>query len=156
MPQPLLLKNGWGISWSWMVLWRPTRPFRTNTPKRCPFHYRGLECKSRKSRDTQNNRQGGPWITKWRAKANRVLSGEHAGHRKHPFPTVQEMTLHMDITRWWFRLKLNKVGKATRPFRYDLNEIPYDYIVEVMKRFKGLNLVDTEPEELCTEVCNNL
>ena len=51
---------------------------------------------------------------------------------------------------------MNKVGKATRPFRYDLNEIPYDYIVEVMKRFKGLNLVDTEPEELCTEVCNNL
>ena len=40
-----------------------------------------------------------------------------------------------------FRLKLNKVGKTTRPFRYDLNQIPYDYTVEVTNRFKGLNLV---------------
>ena len=52
-------------SWSWMVLWRPTRPFRTNTQKRCPFHYRGLECKSRKSRNTWSNRQVWPWSTKW-------------------------------------------------------------------------------------------
>ena len=42
----------WWRSWSWMVLWRPTRLCRTNTQKRCPFHYRGLECKSRKSRNT--------------------------------------------------------------------------------------------------------
>jgi len=48
-----------------MVLWRPTRPSRTNTQKRCPFHYRGLECKSRKSRDTWSNRQIWPWSTKW-------------------------------------------------------------------------------------------
>ena len=46
-------------------LWRPTRPFRTNTPKRCPFHYRELECKSRKSRDTWANKQIWPWGTKW-------------------------------------------------------------------------------------------
>ena len=46
-------------SWSWMVLWRPTRPFRTNTHKRCPFHYRGLECKSRKSRNTWSNSKFG-------------------------------------------------------------------------------------------------
>ena len=45
-------------SWSWTVLWRPTRPSRTNTPKRCPFHYRGLEWKSRKSRDTWRNKFG--------------------------------------------------------------------------------------------------
>ena len=51
-------------SWSWMVLWRPIRPFGTNTQKRCPFHYRGLECKSRKSRNTWSNRQIWPWITK--------------------------------------------------------------------------------------------
>ena len=58
-------------------------------------------CKNRKSRDTQNNRQTWPWNTKWnRAKPNRVLSREHAGHSKHPFLTTQEMTLHMDITRW--------------------------------------------------------
>ena len=41
-----------------------------------------------------------------------------------------------------FRLKLEKVGKTTRPFRYDLNQIPYDYAVEVMNRFKGLDLID--------------
>ena len=88
-------------SWSWMVLWWPTRPSRTNTPKRCPFHYRGLECKRRRSRDTWSNRQIWPWSTEWsRAKADRVLPREHAGYSKHPFQTTQEKTLHMDITRW--------------------------------------------------------
>ena len=160
-----------------MVLWRPTRPFRTNIQKRCPFHFRGLECKSRKSRNTWSNRQIWPWSTEGsRAKANRVLPRECTGHSKHPLPTTQEKTLCMDITRWstpksdwlyslqprWrssiqsaktrpgadcgsnhelliaqFRLKLKKVGKTTRPFRYDLNQIPYDYTVEVRNRFKG-------------------
>ena len=46
-----------------------------------------------------------------------------------------------------FRLKLKKVGKTTRPFRYDLNQIPYDYTVEMTNRFKGLDLVDRMPEE---------
>ena len=146
-----------------MVLWRPTIPSRTNTPKRCPFHYRGLECKSTKSRNTWSNRQIWPWNTEWsRVKANRVLPRECTGHSKHPLPTTQEKTLHMDITRWstpksdWlyslqpmmeklytvnknktrssdhelliakFRLELKKVGKTARPFRYDLNQIPYD------------------------------
>ena len=49
---------------------------------------------------------------------------------------------------------LKKVGKTTRPFRYDLNQIPYDYIVEVTNRFKGLDLIDRVPEELWTEVDN--
>ena len=49
---------------------------------------------------------------------------------------------------------LKKVGKSTRPFRYDLNQIPYDYTVEMMNSFKGLNLVDRVPEGLWTEVCN--
>ena len=53
-----------------------------------------------------------------------------------------------------FRLKLKKVGKTTRPFRYDLNQIPYDYTVEVTNRFKGLDLVGRVPEELWTEVCD--
>ena len=175
-----------------MVLWRPTRPFRTNTLKRCPFHYRGLEWKSRKSRNTWSNRQIWPWSTEWsRAKANGVLPREWTGHSKYPLPTTQEKTLHMDITRWptpksidyilcsqrWrnfiqsaktrlgadcgsdhelliakFRLKLKKVGKTTRPFRYDLNQIPYDYTVEVRNRFKGLDLIDREPDELWMEV----
>ena len=51
-----------------------------------------------------------------------------------------------------FRLKLKKVGKTTRPFRYDLNQIPCDYTMEVRNRFKGLNLIDRVPDELWTEV----
>ena len=47
---------------------------------------------------------------------------------------------------------MKKVEKTTRPFRYDLNQIPYDYTVEVRNRFKGLDLIDREPEELWTEV----
>ena len=94
MPQPVMLKN-----WSWTVLWRLTRPFRTNTPKRCPFHYRGLECKSRKSRNTWSNRKIWQWNTEWSSpKANRILPREHTGHSKH-LPTTQEKTLHVDI-RW--------------------------------------------------------
>ena len=51
-----------------------------------------------------------------------------------------------------FRLKLKKVGKTARPFRYDLNQIPYDYTVEVRNRFKRLDLIDRVPDELWTEV----
>ena len=47
---------------------------------------------------------------------------------------------------------MKKVGKTTRPFKYDLNQIPYDYTVEVRKRFKGLDLIDRVPEELSMEV----
>ena len=133
-----------------------------------------------------------PWSTEWsRAKANRVLPREHTGHSKHPLPTTQEKTLHMDITRWstlksdwvyslqpnmekfytvsknktgswlwlrsWtpfakFRLKLKKVEKTTRPFRYDLNQIPYDYTVKVRNSFEGLDLIDRVPDELWKEV----
>ena len=124
-------------------------------------------------------------------KANRVLPRERTGHSKHPLPTTQEKTLHMDITRWstqksdwlyslqpkreklytvsknkteswlwlrsWiliakFRLKLKKAGKTTRPFRYDLNQIPCDYAVEVRNRFKGLDLTDRVPDKLWMEV----
>ena len=74
---------------------------RTNTQKRCLFHHRGLECKSRKSRNTWSNRQIWPWSTEWsRAKANRVLPRECTGQSKHSLPTTQEKTLHLDITRW--------------------------------------------------------
>ena len=160
-----------------------TRPPRTNTPKTGPFHYRGLECKSRKSRNSWNNTQTWPWSTEWsRAKANRVWPRECIGHSKHPLPSKQEKTLHMDITRrsilksdWLYslqpkmessiqsaktrpgadcgpdhelliaklRLKLRKVGKTTRPFRYDLNQIPYKYTVELTNRFQGLDLIDS-------------
>ena len=53
-----------------------------------------------------------------------------------------------------FRLKLKKVEKTTRPFRYDLNQIPYDHTVEVRNRFKGLVLIDRVPDKLWTEVCD--
>ena len=53
-----------------------------------------------------------------------------------------------------FRLKLKKVGKTSRPFRYDLNQIPYDYTVEVTNTFEGLDLIDRVPEELWMELCD--
>ena len=69
--------------------------------KKVVLFIRVLECKSRKSRDTWSNRQICLWSTKWsRAKANWILPREHTGHSKHPLPTTQEMTLHVDITRW--------------------------------------------------------
>ena len=69
-------------------------------PKRRHVHYRGLECQSRKSRDTWSNRQTWPWSTEWsRSKANRVLPKEHTAHSKHPLPTTGVKTLHMNITR---------------------------------------------------------
>ena len=72
------------------------------TPKkRCPFPYRGLECKHRKSRNTWSNRQIWPLSTEWsRAKTNRVLPRKCTGHSKCPLPTTQEKTLQMDITTW--------------------------------------------------------
>ena len=95
--------------------------------KRCPFHYWGLECKSRKSRNTWSSRQIWPWSTEWsRAKANRVLPRECTGHSKHPLPTTQEMTRHMDITRWsipksdWLyslQLKMEKLYTVIRNSR---------------------------------------
>ena len=51
---------------------------------------------------------------------------------------------------------MKKVGKTTRPFRYDLNQIPYDYTVEVRNRFKGLDLIDRVPDELWNEVCDTI
>ena len=55
-----------------------------------------------------------------------------------------------------FRLKLKKVGKTARPFRYDLNQIPYDYTMEVRNRFKGLDLINRVSDELRTEVCDTV
>ena len=162
------------------------KTFRTNTQKRCPFHYRGLECKSRKSRNTWSNRQIWPWNTGWsRAKTNRVLPRKCTGHNKHTLPTTQEKTIYMDISRlstlksdWLYSLqpKMEKlytvsknktqimaqimnsllpnsdwnwrIGKTTRPFRYALNKIPYDYTVEVRNKFKGLDLIHWVPDEL--------
>ena len=53
-----------------------------------------------------------------------------------------------------YRLKLKTVGKTSRPFRYELNQIPYDYTVEVRNRLKGLDLIDRVPDELWMEICD--
>ena len=67
----------------------------------------------------------------------------------------QELTVSdHEILIAQFRFKLKKVGKTTRPFRYDLNQIPYDYTVELRNRFKGLDVIDRVPDELWTEVCD--
>ena len=65
----------------------------------------------------------------------------------------QELTVaHHELLIAKFRLKLKKVGKPPRPFRYDLNQILYDYTVEVRNRFKGLDLIDRVPDDLWIEV----
>ena len=60
----------------------------------------------------------------------------------------QELTVHHELLIVKFRLKLKKVGKTTRPLRYDLNQISYDHTVEVTDRFKGLDLIDRLPQDL--------
>ena len=110
-----------------MVLWRPTRPLKPNTQKRCPFHHRGLECQSRKSRNNLGHRQIWPWNTEWsRAKANRVLRRERTGHSKHPLPKTQEKTIHMES-----------------PDRQHRN--PIDYILCSQRRRSSIQSAKTRP-----------
>ena len=163
-----------------MVLWRPTRP-TTSTLKRCPFHYRGLECKSRKSRNTWSNRQIWPGVqneagqrliefcqentlvianTLFQQHKRRLYTwtspdGQHQNQIDYILCSQKwRSSIQSTKTRQGadcgsdheliakFRMKLKKVEKTTRPFRYDLNQIPYDYTVEVRNRFKGLDLID--------------
>ena len=152
MPQPVTL----------------TRPFRTNTQKRCPFQYRGLECKSRKSRNTWGNRQigmqneaGQRLIEFCQENALVIANTLFQQHKRRLYtwtsPDGQHwnQTDHILCSQQWrssiqsaktrlgadcgsdhelllaqFRLKLKKIGKTTRPLRYDLDQIPYDYTVE--------------------------
>ena len=146
-----------------MVLWRPIRPFRTNTPKGCPFHYIGLECKSRKSRNTWSNRQIWPWIQNGAGQRLIEFCQENAlviantlfqQHKRRYYTWTSPDGQHWNqidyilcSQRWRssvqsakirpradcssdhefliakFRLKLKKVEKTTRLFRYDLNLI---------------------------------
>ena len=164
-----------------MVLWRPKRPFRTNTQKKVLFIIVDWNAKlgSQETPGITGKFGLGIWNEAGQ-KLIRVLPRECTGHSKHPLPTTQEKTLHMNITRWsipksdWlyalqpkmekfytvsktrlgadcgsdyellitkFMLKLKKVGKTTRTFRYDLNQIPYNYTVAVRNRFKGLEIL---------------
>ena len=154
------------------------------------FHYRGLECKSRKSRNTWSNRQIWPWNTKWSRGKAKVFCQENTlviantlfqQHKRQLYTWIwpdgqyqnqidytlwKEYTDYTVLQRWRssiqstktslgadcgsdhelltenFRFKLKKVGKTTRPFMYELNQIPYNYTVEVTNRFKGLNLIE--------------
>ena len=177
MPWPVMLKK-----LKLTILWRPTRPFRTNTQKRCPFHYRGLDAKvgsqeipgvtgkfGLEIQDEagqrliefcqentlviantlfqQHKRRNYTWTSpdgqywnqidyihcsqRWRSsiQSTKTRSGADCGS-DHELLIVK------------FRLKLKKVEKTTIPFRYDLNQIPYDYTVEVRNRFKGLDLIE--------------
>ena len=174
MPQPVTLKK-LKVTGS-----MKTRPARTNTQKRCPFHYRGLECKSQETPGvtgkfglgTQN--EAGQGLIEFCQEnalviANTLFQQHKRRLYKWTWPDGQHRN-QIDYTlcsqRWRssiqsaktrpgadcgsdrelliakFRLKLKQVGKTNRPFRYDLNQIPYDYTVEVRNRCKGLDLIE--------------
>ena len=164
-------------------------PFRTNTQKRCTFHYRRLECKSRKSRNTWSNRKFGLGVQNEAGQRLIEFCQENTlvianilfqQHKRRLYTWISpdgqcrnqidyivcnrrwknsiqsaktrlgaDCSLDHEILIAKFRLKLKKVGKTTKPFRYHLNQIPYDYTVEVRNRFKGLDLIDRVPDELC-------
>ena len=165
-----------------MVLWRPTRPFRTNTAKRCPFHYRGLGCKCRKSETLGVTgkfglgvqSEAGQRLIEFCQENTLVITNTlFQQHKRRLYTWTSPDGQHRSQTdyilcsqRWRssiqstktrlgadcgsdhelliakFRLKLKKVGKTTRPFRYDLNQTPYDYTVEVRNIYKGLDLIE--------------
>ena len=158
--------------------------------------YRGLECKSRKSRNTCNNRQiglgvqneGGQRLIEFCQENALVIENTlFQQHKRRLYTWTWRGGRHQNqidyilcSQRWrssiqsaktkpgddcgsdyelliaTFRLKLKKVEKTTRPFRYDLNQIPYDYTVEVRNRFKGLDLLYRVPNELWMEVLDTL
>ena len=177
-----------------MVLWRPTRPFRTNTQKRCPFHYGDWNAKVG-SQETPGvtgkfglgvqNEARQRLIEFCKENTLVIANTLFQQHKRRLYTWTSPDGQHQNqidyilcSQRWRssiqsaktrlggdcgsdhelliakFRLKLKKVGKTTRPFRYDLNQIPYDYTVEVRNRFKGLDLIDRVPEELWMEVCD--
>ena len=188
VPQPVTLKK-----LKWMVLWRPTRPFRT--PKKDVLFFKGDWNAKVGSQETpgvtgkfglgMRTEAGQRLIEFCRENALVIANPLFQQHKRRLYtwtsPDGQQRN-HIDYIlsrqRWTssiqsaktrpgadcgsdqelliakFRLKLNKVGKTTRPFRYDLNQIPYDYTVEVRNRFKGLDLIDRLPDELWTEVCD--
>ena len=151
---------------------KPIRPSRINTKKRCLLHHRGLECKS--------NRQVWPWSTNWsRAKANRVLPGEPTGYSKNPLSTTQEISPHMDITRWsipksdWYVLCSpgwrSSIQSAKTKLRADCGSdhepliakfrLISKKIEKTIRPFRyDLNKIrsDRVPEELWMEVCNTV
>ena len=175
-----------------MVLWRPTRPFRTNTQKRCPFHLGDWNAKVG-SQETPGvtgkfglgiwNEAGQRLIEFCQENALVIANTLFQQHKRRLYTWTSPDGQHLNqidyilcSQRWRssiqsaktrpgtdcgsdhelliakFRLKLNKVEKTTRLFRYDLNQIPYDYTVEMRNIFKGLDLIDRVSDELWMEV----
>ena len=165
-----------------MVLWRPTRPFRTNTQKGCLFIIGDWNAKVG-SQETPGvtgkfglgvRNEAGQRLTKFCQENALVIANTFFQQHKRrlytwtsPDGQHQNQIDYILFSQRWrssiqsaktrlgadcgsdhglliakFRLNLKKVGKTTRPFRYDLNQIPYEYTVEVRNRFKGPDLVD--------------
>ena len=173
-----------------MVLWRPIRPFRTNTQKRCPFHYRGLKAKvgnqetpgvTGKFGLRVQNEAGNRLIEFCQENALVIANSLFQQHKRRLYTWTSQngqhqnliiffvakdgVVLHSQKKQDWEltvaqiinsllpNLDLNwRNGKTTRPFWYDLSQIPYDYTAEMRNRFKGLDLIDRWPDELWTEV----
>ena len=178
-----------------MVLWRPTRPSRTNTPKKNVFFIIGDWNAKVGSQETPGvtgkfglgvwNEAGQRLIEVCQENALLIAKIFFQQHKRRLYTWTSPGGQHWNQIdyilchqQWrsstqsaktrpgsdWgtdhelliaeFRLKLRKVGKTTRPFRYNLNQIPYNYTVEVTNIFKGLDLTDRVPEELWMEVCD--
>ena len=175
-----------------MVLWRPTRPSRTNNQKRCPFIIRDWNAKVG-SQETPGvtgkfglgvQNEAGQRLTEFcQANALFIANTLFQQHMRRFYTWTSPDGQHQNqidcilcSQRWRnsiqsaktrlgadcgsdhellivkSRFKLKKVGKTTRSFRYDLNQILYDYTMEVTNKFKGLDLIDRVPEELWMEV----
>ena len=170
MPQPVTLKKLKlnGSMRTYKIFLKQTSP-----QKRCSSHYRGLECKSRKSRNTWSNRQIWPWneagqkLVEFCQESTLIIANTlFQQHERRLYTWTSPDGQHQNqidyiLCRQGWRssiqsaktrpgsdcgsdhellsakliLKLKKVGKTTRPFRYDLNQIPYDYTVEVRNKF---------------------
>ena len=174
-----------------MCLWRPIKPYKSNTQKRCPLHYRGLA--KVESQETPGvagkfgfgiQNEAGQSLIEFSQENRLVIAHSLFQQYKRRLYTwtspdgqywnqidyilcsqIWKSSIQSAKTRPGadcgsdhelliakFRLKLKQVEKTTRPFRYDLNQIPYDYTVEVRNRFKELDLINRVPEELWMEV----
>ena len=144
-----------------------TRPFRTNIQKRCPFHYRGLECKrTERSRAKaieffqentlviantlfqEHERTLYTWTSPDGQYWNQIDYIFCSQRRRRSIQSAKtrpgaDCGSDHELVITKLRLKWKKLGKTTRSFRYDLNQIPYDYTVVVKNRVKGLGLVDS-------------
>ena len=155
-------------SWSWLVLWRPTAPSRANTKNDVLFTIGDWNAKIGSQETTRVTGKFGlgvqneagqrlTWTSPdiwYQNQIDYILCSQRKRssiQSAKSRPGADCGTDH-ELLFAKFRLKLKKIRKATKPFRYDLNQIPYNYTVEVTNRFNGLDLTDRVPDELCMEV----